>query len=111
MIHRAGRCLWVAVLSPALLIALAGCTPTEKRLSPGGERVRVVEEHQVRDCEALGTVTASASSLMGSVTESRRLNARNKAAAKGGNRIVLATADFYLGTRRNYRVYRCPEGS
>ena len=83
-----------------------GCTPTPVALTPEGERVAVLATlADAEQCKELGTVHAAASSAM-SNEDTRLLNARNRAGALGGNRILLGRIEI-TGVQE-FRVFRCP---
>lgn len=78
--------------------------------------VQVVESKEgVKDCTALGQVQGSARSLFGDAEAQRVISAKNRAAEKGGNRVLrgeptLADAPIVEGIgARYYDVYRCPK--
>jgi hypothetical protein len=92
-----------------LLMPMAGCAATPVTLTPEGERVLVLEPpFNLRECQYLGRIQASATNLRGDVEAQRLVNARNRAAALGGNRIVVGLVQL-LGARE-FEVYQCPPG-
>jgi Domain of unknown function (DUF4156) len=112
-------------------VLMAGCAATP--LKPGAERVRVTHIEPTRECKWLGDVTGSqGNSFTGQYTTNANLETgarndlKNKAAALGGNLVVLITErvgrtpDFGIEGGPVHRtdvtltgsVYRCPvEGS
>ncbi|HEY0685876.1 MAG TPA: DUF4156 domain-containing protein [Steroidobacter sp.] len=77
-------------------VALAGCAATP--LQPGAEMVRVTNTEPGSECEFLGDITANqGNSFTGPFTTNENLETgarhdlKNKAAALGGNLVVLLT--------------------
>lgn len=95
---------------PVLTVLIAaGCVATPVKLTPEGEQVQVLEPpFNLRDCQYLGRIQASATDLRGDVEAQRLINARNRAAARGGNRILVGSVEL-LGARE-FEVYQCPPG-
>lgn len=98
-------------MTPVLAaLIVVGCAATPVMLTPEGEQVLVLEPpFNLRDCQYLGRIQASASNLRGDVEAQRLINARNRAAARGGNRILPGSVQL-LGARE-FEVYQCPAGS
>jgi hypothetical protein len=100
----------------ALSLALCGCAGSTLELSPEAAAVQVAESKDaVKDCTDLGQVQGSARSLFGDVEAQKLISAKNRAAEKGGNRVVrggeaLADAKIVSGIGADtYAVYRCPK--
>ncbi len=97
----------MSVLIPAMWV---GCTVAHAELEPGGAKVLVIERPlEVKGCDSLGNVSGNASSLLGDVEAERTINARNRAATLGGNRVVPRQVTL-LGARE-FEVFYCPESN
>jgi hypothetical protein len=95
----------VIVLGAAVVL-LGACTPAVVTLTPEGERVQVVDNLQdVQDCSVIGTVSAAPSNAV-SNENTRLIHARNRAAERGGNRIVPGRLEI-TGTQE-FSVFKCP---
>lgn len=110
-----------------ILIGLlfAGCAATQ--LNPGAERVRVTNTEPGKECQFLGEVTGNqGGSLTGGITSNANLETgarndlKNKAAAMGGNLVVIitqragqTTGQYGAGGQTSVtisgNVYKCPE--
>lgn len=97
-------------LSVLLLLALSGCAWV--KLTPGGEKVRVLRGEEVASCERLGKTTATTRSAIAGigrsylqVAEELQYLARNTAADMGGDTIV-AEGGIEDG-RQTFGVFRC----
>lgn len=103
------RNLWRVGIVSVLALAGLGCSPTQVKLTPEGEKVAVAASPgQMRHCESLGRITAYSTNLEQDVEKQRLINARNKAAQMGGNRIVAGQATLMTVGGREFDVYRCP---
>ncbi|SEP62916.1 protein of unknown function [Ectothiorhodospira magna] len=94
----------------ALTLTLGGCTFI--KLTPGGERVRILEAHEIGNCERIGSTSASVAEQVGifrrppeKLTQEVEHAARNAAAEMGGDTLV-PQGPLREG-RRGYDVYRC----
>jgi hypothetical protein len=94
----------------ALAAPIAACSWVT--LTPGGEKVRVLERTEVSRCQRVGTTTATTrAAVVGvgrsylKVQEELRYLARNAAADLGGDTVV-AEGGIEDG-RQTYGVYRC----
>ncbi len=103
-------------MRPPVLIALAaaavvaGCTWV--KLTPGGEKVRVLESSEVASCKHVGKTTAYGKAKVAGIQRDEvevawelESLARNSAAEMGGDTIVPATP--VTGDKRVFDVYRC----
>ncbi len=95
-----------------LLVLLAGCTWV--KTTPDGEKVRVLEPHEVTSCKRIGkTIATGKASVAGiersqkKVAEELRTLARNSAAKIGGDTVV--PAGEIEGDSQVFAVYRCIE--
>ncbi len=93
-----------------LLLALAGCTWV--KTTPDGEKVRVLEPHEVTSCKRIGkTIATGKASVAGiernqkKVAKELRTLARNSAAEIGGDTVVPAAE--IEGDSQVFAVYRC----
>lgn len=93
-----------------LLLVLAGCTWV--KTTPEGEKVRVLEPHEVTSCKQLGntTVTGKASVAglqrnQDKVAEELRTLARNSAAGIEGDTVVPVAG--IKGDSQVFAVYKC----
>jgi hypothetical protein len=99
------------IISSLLVTTLSGCAWVS--LSPGGERVRVMQPEEVTVCQKLGRTTASTSTtVLGfigrsypTVSEEVQSLARNEAANMGGDSI--APEGGIESGRQTFGVYRC----
>jgi hypothetical protein len=88
-----------------VILLVTGCAARQVELTERGKRVRPVPSRaEVWDCKELGVVYASSSSAIHSGT--RLVNARNKAAELGGNRILPGRIDVF--GEREFQVFLCP---
>jgi hypothetical protein len=101
-----------SVVAVAALLALAGCVTTE--LSPRARLVRVTSSGAVvRDCKFIGDVQASDRMNggwlgMDAAEENTERRMKNRAAAMGGNVILLNRTDKgYFGAGARGEVYDC----
>jgi hypothetical protein len=98
------------LLSCGLLLILQACAWVQ--LTPEGEKVRLLEAHEVTKCELLGSTTATTTSrLVGvprhqnAIQDELQSLARNSASKMGGDTIV-AEGDLEEG-KQSFKVYRC----
>jgi len=98
---------WVLVVAS---IAVGGCTWV--KLSPGGEKVRVLSSAEVASCTLVGDTNVSLLARVGAVNRNeekvqRELDAlaRNSAADMGGDTVV-PVSEINDGKQR-YSVYKC----
>ena len=94
----------------ALAIIVSSCTWVE--LTKQGEKVRVLEAHEVGSCKKLGKTTTSVKDTVIDVERNRdkvkkelESLARNSAADMGGDTVV-PVADIENG-KQTFDVYRC----
>ena len=94
----------------AATIALGGCTTF--KLSPGGEKVRVLDPDEVSTCREIGNTNVSVTwAVLGIprdesvVGKELRAVARNRASEMGGDTIVPLTV-IEEGKQR-FVVYKC----
>ena len=107
-LRRAGFVPALALLG-LLSLSILACSPTQVKLTPEGEKVAVAASfYQVRNCEPLGRITASSTNLDQDPETQRTINARNKAAQRGGNRIVGGQATLMTVGGGEFDGYRCP---
>lgn len=99
---------WVAAMMSAVL--LAGCAWV--KLTPGGEKVRVLSASEVNSCRYIGDTTVSLMARVGAVKRNEEkvqkeleALARNSGADMGGDTVVAA-AEPEDGKQR-YAVYQC----
>ena len=78
---------WLALL---LGIAAAGCAANPPpMLTEAGRGVHVETRYDaVLQCKSLGMILGRAASLMGDIASEQETDARNRAGAMGGNRII-----------------------
>ena len=100
-----GRWLFVS-----LCLFLSACAWV--KLTPAGEKVRVLDAGEVTSCEELGNTTVSLLAKVAGINRneeqvSKELSmlARNAAAEMGGDTIVPITAA--KDGKRSYAVYKC----
>ncbi|MCG5508859.1 DUF4156 domain-containing protein [Ectothiorhodospira lacustris] len=105
---RAMRIGTLSLLSLALM--LGGCTFV--KLTPGGERVRILDAQDVTQCERVGNTSATVAEQVGifkrppeKLAQEVDHAARNAAAEMGGDTLV-PRGPLREG-RRGYDVYRC----
>lgn len=99
----------IAVVASSILL-MSACSWVD--LSDAGTQVLVRTHDQARDCEKLGSTSASVKSNIWfydrkpqkMATELQTL-ARNEAAKMGGNTIVIDSA--ITGGAQRFRVYKC----
>lgn len=84
------------------------------KLSPGGEKVRILEKSAVANCKKLGTTNVTvADKVIGlqrkevAIQENLDVLARNAAANMGGDVIVPVTP--IQGGKQTFDVYRCSQ--
>jgi hypothetical protein len=105
-----------ACLVASLFCACALTQPNPPNvLTPEGEKVVVVPTlANLTDCRSAGMITARAASVFGKVdmTEDQTVDARNKAAKLGGNRVMRreATEPVAEPGTRSYEAFICPVG-
>ncbi|MBO1915830.1 DUF4156 domain-containing protein [Providencia rettgeri] len=103
------------------IIALAGCSTTTN-LTAAGSQVRFVENQPGSDCQLLGQVAGTQSNWLSGVNnESSSMRSaandlRNKAAAMGGNVILVhqvsetvLSSFIPLDSKMVGQVYKCPK--
>lgn len=99
------------------LFALGGCSAIQ--INPGAELVRLTKTDPGKECQYLGDITGhqSGNGLMSDVDRETggRNDLKNKAAAIGGNMVVILTdreERNYYGKQRSVTlagtVYKCP---
>ena len=98
---------WLCVL---LCLSISACAWV--KLTPGGEKVRVLDAAEVGSCKSLGTTTVSLLAKVAGikrnedeVSKELSLLARNAAADIGGDTIVPSTP--IEDGKRTYEVYKC----
>ncbi|HEC15305.1 MAG TPA: DUF4156 domain-containing protein [Sedimenticola sp.] len=91
-------------------LLITGCAWV--KLTPPGEKVRVLEAHEVSTCEELGKTTASLADKIagikrnpGQVKKELEILARNSAANMGGDTIVPITG--VSDGQQSFAVYKC----
>lgn len=91
-------------------IMLSGCTWV--KVSPGGEKVRVLAPTDVKSCTLIGDTQVSLLARVGAVNRNEEkvqqelyALARNSAADMGGDTVVPAS-EVHEGKQR-YTVYKC----
>lgn len=99
--------LALAVLALATLTACSWV-----KLSPEGEKVRVLSEAEVTDCKRLGKTTANVADRIGGierkdhiVRENLEMLARNAAGEMGGDTVVPASA--IVEGKQTFDVFKC----
>lgn len=93
-----------------LALLVASCTWV--KLTPEGEKVRVLESHEVGSCKKLGKTTATLKDKIAGVERSSKkvgkemeTLARNSAADMGGDTVVAIT-EVESG-KQVFEVYKC----
>ena len=101
----------VSLATIVIAVVIAGCA-TYVKLSPGGEKVRVLSADEVRSCRLIGKVSSTVTEKAGIVTRTEgyvvqdvEYNARNSAAEMGGDTIVPLTQ--LKEGRQTFQVYKC----
>jgi hypothetical protein len=94
----------------ASLMLLGGCTFVD--LNEGGEKVRILEAHEVTKCKLLGKTTATTKEkALGVRRHDKAINhelvslARNAAADLKGDTIVAEGEES--GGKQTFSIYRC----
>lgn len=97
-------------LLAAASVLLSSCTWV--KLSPGGEKVRVLSATEVASCKLLGDTNVSLLTRVGAVNRNeekvqKELHAlaRNSAADMGGDTVVPASE--IVDGKQRYSVYQC----
>ncbi len=99
----------IALIAAAIM--LAGCA-TALKLTPEGEKVRVLGPDEVDSCRLVGRTNASVTWIVAGVkrpdnviVQELRIVARNAASRLGGDTIVpLTVVD---GGQQSFQVYKC----
>jgi len=98
------------VLVVLLCLSVGACTWI--KLTPGGEKVRVLDAGEVSTCKQLGNTTVSLLAKVGGfnrdadqVAKELSMLARNAAADLGGDTVVPASP--VQEGKRSYAVYKC----
>lgn len=93
-----------------LCLSLSACAWV--KLTPGGEKVRVLDASEVSTCKALGNTTVSLLAKVAGINRNeeqvaKELStlARNAAADLGGDTVVPISA--VKEGKRSYAVYKC----
>ena len=103
------------VILAAATIVLAGCATF--KLTPAGEKVRVLDPGEVDSCRELGKTNTSVTYMVlgvprpiETITNELRVIARNSASRMGGDTIVPLTV--IEEGQQTFVVYKCvnPEG-
>jgi hypothetical protein len=99
-----------ALLIIALCLSVSACSWVT--LTPGGEKVRVLDADEVATCQELGkTIVSSMAKVAGinrneeQIEKELAMLARNAAADMGGDTVV--PIDAVKEGRRSYTVYKC----
>lgn len=100
------------LLITSLSLALCGCATTDLTMDGAGVVAMWQSESagMLSSCDRLGTVYANSASVFGGmVGRSQAItDAKNKAAAIGGDTVVLTgTSDDFSGTHMNGVAFRC----
>jgi len=81
-------------------------------LTPGGEKIRVLDTGDVADCQELGKTMVSLKAKVAGINRNEAqvekelaMLARNSAADMGGDTVVVATP--VEEGKRTYKVYKC----
>jgi hypothetical protein len=117
------RHIGIVLIVLTLAWTLPGCiTSLPKRLTLQGQRITIVTNAQVANCQFLAFVrSGSITPIWGGLDRDQMMNetvniARNKAAAKGGTHLTLGepqdmdmsgSLSNYAGVKMNSKVYRC----
>ena len=106
------KMLWLLAMMSS--IVLGGCTWV--KVSPSGEKVRVLSPTEVRSCKLIGDTQVSLLARVGAVNRNEEkvqqelyTLARNSAADMGGDTVVPAS-EVQEGKQR-YTVYKCIGGT
>lgn len=93
-----------------LCLCLSACSWV--KLTPGGEKVRVLDADEVSTCKELGDTTVSLLAKVAGINREKEevakelsYLARNSAAGMGGDTIVPISA--VKDGKRSYKVYKC----
>jgi hypothetical protein len=93
-----------------LCLSISACTWV--KLTPGGEKVRVLEAGEVSTCTEVGSTTVSLLAKVAGINRNAdqvakelAMLARNSAAGMGGDTIVPTSA--VSDGKRSYAVYKC----
>lgn len=99
--------VWVWAMSCVLL---AGCSWV--KMTPGGEKVRVLEASEVSTCKHLGDSTVSLMSKVAGINRNEKkvqkellMLARNAGAEMGGDTVVVASE--VKDGQQTFAVYKC----
>jgi hypothetical protein len=94
---------------PLLCLAsvASGCAPA---LSPAGAQLREAAPDAVGECMFLGTVVGNVGRFDPSPIDDAKIDALNRAAAKGASRVVWASVSAGRGATAMARAYRCSGG-
>lgn len=102
------RMPWLLAIVSSIM--LGGCTWV--KVSPGGEKVRVLSPTEVANCNLIGDTQVSLLARVGAVNRNEEkvqqelyALARNSAADMGGDTVVPAS-EVHEGKQR-YTVYKC----
>ena len=95
-----------------VLLCLSVCACAWVKLTPGGEKVRVLEASEVSTCKQLGDTTVSLLAKVAGINRNEEqvakelaTLARNAAADMGGDTIVAISP--VKDGKRSYSVYKC----
>ena len=93
-----------------VLVMLSGCSWV--KLTPQGEKVRVLSDAEVTTCKRLGKTTANVADRIGGierkdhiVKENLEMLARNAAGEMGGDTVVPASA--ITEGKQTFDVFKC----
>lgn len=93
-----------------LCLSISACSWV--KLTPGGEKVRVLDANEVSTCKELGNTTVSLLAKVAGIKRDEKevakelaYLARNSAADMGGDTIVAISA--VKDGKRTYKVYKC----
>ncbi len=99
-----------AWLITALCLGICACAWVT--LTPGGEKVRVLDAGEVASCQELGNTMVSLRAKVAGINRNEdevakelAMLARNSAADMGGDTVVAVTA--VAEGKRTYKVYKC----
>ena len=100
----------VRAMGGIILLVLAGCTWV--KTTPEGEKVRVLEPHEVTSCKRVGKTIATGKASVARIERNRnkvaeelRTLARNSATEIGGDTVV--PLGEMKGDSQVFAVYRC----
>jgi len=100
----------LAVLFAMMPLVILGCTWV--KLTPEGQKVRVLDAKQVENCKKLGQTSTSVLAKKGIITRNKEkvsgelaTLARNSAADMGGN-VIVPISNIKNG-ERSFTVYNC----